>query len=236
MTTLQVRVPVATLWSDPARARTVDAAATRDQPDIGHWLAALDADPEGRAGLHGRVVTQLLAGEPVLPTGAERDGWVEVRCPWQPSSQHADGYPGWVRQAHLGDAGHPGPASPPAATTKGDLLAVAGRRTGLAYLWGGTCPQGLDCSGLVHLSMRELGRVVPRDAHDQQAFCREVDVADVRPGDLYFFARDSRPAHHVGIVSGPGRMLHAPETGARIVEELLSPDRQATLSGAGRLP
>lgn len=236
MTTLQVRVPVATLWSDPARARDVDEAATRDHPDVEQWLAALDANPEGRTGLHGRVVSQLLAGEPVLPTGRERDGWVEVRCPWQPSSLHADGYPGWVRGAHLDGARHADRVPSRGTTTEGDLLTVAGRHTGLAYLWGGTCPQGLDCSGLVHLSMRELGEVVPRDAHDQQAFCSELDVTEARPGDLYFFARDGRPAHHVGIVTGPGRMLHAPETGARIVEELLPPERQATLSGAGRLP
>ncbi|HET8599334.1 MAG TPA: C40 family peptidase [Segeticoccus sp.] len=236
MTFLTVCVPVATLWSEPGAARDVDTPATRDQPDVDAWLAALDAHVDGRTGLQGRVLTQLRAGEPAEPTGREEDGWAEVRCPWQPSSLHRDGYPGWLRAAHL-DHAHPMAEVPrPAATTTGSLLSVARRHIGLAYLWGGTCPEGLDCSGLVHLAMRDLGLVVPRDAHDQQAFCRPVEPDDAQTGDLYFFAQDGRPAHHVGIVTSAGRMLHAPLTGARIVEEPLSPDRWATLSGAGRLP
>ena len=43
-----------------------------------------------------------------------------------------------------------------------------------------------------------------------------------------------QPAHHVGIATGEGRMLHAPETGAVIVEEPLTPERLLTLSAAGR--
>jgi gamma-D-glutamyl-L-lysine dipeptidyl-peptidase len=40
----------------------------------------------------------------------------------------------------------------------------------------------------------------------------------------------------VGIVTGPGRMLHAPETGSVVIEEPLTPGRRSTLIGAGRLP
>ena len=114
------------------------------------------------------------------------------------------------------------------------LVAQARLHLGLAYLWGGMSPYGLDCSGLVHLSLRSLGLLVPRDAHDQQDASTPVEVDAVRAGDLLFFARDGQPAHHVGIATGEGRMLHAPETGAVIVEEPLTPERLQTLSGAGR--
>jgi cell wall-associated NlpC family hydrolase len=93
---------------------------------------------------------------------------------------------------------------------------------------------GLDCSGLVHLSLRTLGLVVPRDAHDQQSAATPVRLEDVQAGDLLFFARDGQPAHHVGIATGDGGMLHAPETGAVIVEEPLTRERRESLSGAGR--
>ena len=80
----------------------------------------------------------------------------------------------------------------------------------------------------------DLGVVVPRDAGDQQRALPEVGLADARPGDLYFFARAGRPAHHVGVVTAPMRMVHAPETGAVVTEEDVSPVRRATLVGAAR--
>src|SRR4051794_14310225 len=247
---MRVRVPVATLWVDPDRPRPVDAPALADVPDAAAWLTALDAhaddgeEGDGRLGLHGRVQTQLLAGEPVIVVGDDpaHPGWVEVVCPWQPSSLDLRGYPGWLREAHLigDDTGGHGDApedeswaARPGPDGRADL-ALAREHLGLPYLWGGTSPLGLDCSGLVHLVHRELGRVLPRDAHDQQAATEPVALADVTPGDLYFFARPGEPAHHVGIVSGAGRMIHASERRA-VVEEPLDDRGRATLSGAGRV-
>jgi cell wall-associated NlpC family hydrolase len=98
------------------------------------------------------------------------------------------------------------------------------------------CDWSLDCSGLVHLGLRRLGVVFPRDADDQYDACVHVSAADAQPGDLYFFAHEGKRPHHVGIVTGAGIMLHAPETGAVIVEEALTPARRSSLVGAGRVP
>lgn len=237
-----VIVPATTLWVDPTSPRGLDAPAVAAHPDVRAWLAGLDADADGRIGLHGRVGSQLVLGEPVEVVGAEGD-WRQVVCPWQPSSADPRGYPGWVPAAHLGQAtSDPADAAdvgvvaptPHAQVSAQALVAQARLHLGLAYLWGGMSPYGLDCSGLVHLSLRSLGLLVPRDAHDQQDASRPVEVDAVRAGDLLFFARDGQPAHHVGIATGEGRMLHAPETGAVIVEEPLTPGRLQTLSGAGR--
>ncbi|HEU4330665.1 MAG TPA: NlpC/P60 family protein, partial [Lapillicoccus sp.] len=179
---MRVAVPVATLWVAPDRPREVDAAAVADQPDVISWLAALDAHPDddesgdGRLGLHDRVLTQLVAGEPVEVVGAvpAYPGWLEVVCPWQPSSLDPRGYPGWIRAAHVVDDEDPGP--PRGSTDRSDLD-LARVHLGLPYLWGGTSPLGLDCSGLVHTVQRRLGHVVPRDAHDQQAALEPVDPA-----------------------------------------------------------
>ena len=237
-----VIVPATTLWVDPTSPRGLDAPAVAAHPDVLAWLAGLDADEDGRIGLHGRVGSQLVLGEPVEVVGAEGD-WRQVVCPWQPSSADPRGYPGWVPAAHLGqatsdpaDAADVGVVAPtPHGQVSGQALVAQARlHLGLAYLWGGMSPYGLDCSGLVHLSLRSLGLLVPRDAHDQQDASTPVEVDAVRPGDLLFFARDGQPAHHVGIATGEGRMLHAPETGAVIVEEPLTPERLQTLSGAGR--
>ncbi len=249
MAPLRVSVPVTTLWTSPSSPRSIDDPAIRDDPDPIAWLDALDANPAddeaglGRLGLHGRVDSQAVLGEPVVPIGpVTDDGWVEVVLPWQLSRLDSRGYPGWVRRAHLdhetaGDGGAAPPRVPVADVPDGaQVLDLAREHLGLAYLWGGMSPLGLDCSGLVHLVWRRLGVVVPRDADDQEAAAYPVGPGHERPGDLYFFAHPGRPVHHVGIVSGPGRMLHAPETGRGIVEEPLGPDREATRYAVGRLP
>lgn len=234
-----VTVEVTNLWASPSAARRVDAAMLGDRPDVAAWLRAMDAasDPSGgRLGLEGRLLTQLCRGEPVEPTGPALDGWLPVRCPWQPSAG-SGGYPGWVVAAQLSwDGAATSDSELPAGTRAGSLLEAAGRQLGVPYLWGGCCATAVDCSGLVHLAARALGLVVPRDAADQLDAAVPVPLDQTRPGDLPFFAHPGRRPHHVGIASGPGRMLHAPHTGAVVVEELLGADRRATLVAAGALP
>jgi gamma-D-glutamyl-L-lysine dipeptidyl-peptidase len=95
-----VTVPVSTVWSAPDAPRDVDAPAVAAAPDVAAWCDAMD--DEVRLGLHGRTLTQVLLGEPVL-VRSERDGWSEIVAPWQPSSADEAGYPGWVPSTHLGE-------------------------------------------------------------------------------------------------------------------------------------
>jgi len=243
-----VTVPVTTVWTSPTAPRAVDGWAVAQEPDMAAWLVDLDR-AGARPGLHGRVFTQLECGEPVIVIG-DHGGlrtastgalWKQVAAPWQPSTVDERGYPGWVLAGHLGGrapsgapvegaAGRPGGADPHA------FVAGARSHLGVGYLWGGMCDLGLDCSGLVHLSLRRLGVIAPRDADDQYDACVPLRAAEAEPGDLFFFAEQGRRPHHVGIVTAPFRMIHAPQSGSSVVEEHLSPERRRTLIGAGRLP
>ncbi|HKE68567.1 MAG TPA: NlpC/P60 family protein [Nocardioidaceae bacterium] len=104
MTDYAIAAPVATVWTGPDAPREHDALATADRPDVAAWTASMDA--ASRLELHGRTVTQALLGEPVTPL-EERAGWIRVVLPWQPSGQHPDGYPGWVRATHVGATAKP---------------------------------------------------------------------------------------------------------------------------------
>lgn len=231
-----VAVDVATVWSDPQAPRPIDAPAVADVPDLAAWTAALGV--EERLGLHGRCETQLRHGEPVLVV-EDRGPWSRVAAPWQPSPDEPRGYPGWVRRAHL--AADPGAtalaARGPAARippTADAVLAFARSFLGLGYLWGGVSEWGLDCSGLVHLALRQAGLVVPRDAAPQCAAAEPVSRGSERPGDLYFFAGEDGYVYHVGFVTGRDQMLHAPEASHDVEDAPLSPRRLADLVAVGR--
>jgi len=236
-----VNVEVTGLWTSPDSPRPIDAAILADRPDHARWLADMDAQPtleEGRLGLYGRFDSELLAGEPVLIVDSDREGWSKVTSPWQAYDDTATGYPGYARTAHLrpvDDAPLDTLPHTGVAPTVDNFLAEARRHIGLAYLWGGISPAGLDCSGLVHHALRRLGVIFARDGNDQYHACEDVPLRAARPGDLYFFAHPGKTIHHVGIVTGPGRILHSPSTGEVVVEEEMPVHRQETLTVIGRI-
>jgi len=76
------------------------------------------------------------------------------------------------------------------------------------YLWGGRTPRGIDCSGLVQLSLEMAGIECPRDSDQQrEAFGKPLPYhwRDMpwRRGDLVFFEG------HVGIMTGVDSLIHA---------------------------
>jgi cell wall-associated NlpC family hydrolase len=141
-------------------------------------------------------VTQALAGEP-LTVAKRRHGWARVRTAYD--------YPGWIREEALG--GEPRDAWLP-SPRDGDPIEEARAYLGTPYLWGGLTAQGIDCSGLVHMAYRRLGRLVPRDADQQEAVATPVTEHEVRRGDLVCFGEPGC-AHHIAFWLGDGRILHS---------------------------
>ncbi|GAB3210205.1 C40 family peptidase [Marinactinospora thermotolerans] len=78
------------------------------------------------------------------------------------------------------------------------------------YVWGGTGPDGWDCSGLLQAAWRAAGVEIPRTTWPQHAALPPVSMADLQPGDLIFFQTiPGPPPTHVGMYIGDGMMVHA---------------------------
>lgn len=230
-----VTAPVATLWSRPDAPRPgVDAAMLGPDIDPRSWVAGLD--DKGRM-YHG-VLTQLLQGEQVLVEEV-RGGWARVVATAQPAARlDPRGYPGWLPLDQLSVP--KGGDDPLGARDRMAALAAARFLLGVTYVWGGLTVYGIDCSGLVHLTYRQLGVTVPRDASDQRAALPELPLGSEQPGDLYFFAEPNGHIDHVGFVAAAPRdgarfVLHACSVNGRVIEEEMPPARTAALAGAGRV-
>jgi hypothetical protein len=174
------------------------------------------------------LLTGVILGTRLAALGDPYHGWLPVSVPGRDT-------PAWALHRDLA----PLPANAP---EPGEVLAVAMRLLDVGYVWGGLSAYGIDCSGLVHLAHRRLGMSLPRDADDQAAFTTPLPLGDERPGDLYFFARDGQPVHHIGFVAaapaadGTRYMLHACGTQRRVVREPVTSERAATLVAAHRVP
>jgi hypothetical protein len=89
-----------------------------------------------------------------------------------------------------------------------DFVAVAERFVGAPYIWGGKSSLGLDCSGLVQLSLAACGTAAPRDSDMQErntgvSIAVDESLSNVRRGDLIFWKG------HVAIARDAATLSHA---------------------------
>jgi cell wall-associated NlpC family hydrolase len=150
-----------------------------------HTVAALRTYIYPKADLKTRPATPLSMNAKLRVTGAKG------------SFSEIEGG-GFVFTAHLA----------PVGAHVRDFVSVAEEFIGVPYLWGGRDSLGLDCSGLVQMSLERAGISSLRDTDMQEATLGEalpepIDFTSLRRGDLVFWRG------HVGIMVDAERMIHA---------------------------
>ncbi|WP_051620971.1 C40 family peptidase [Paenibacillus sp. UNC451MF] len=95
-----VTVPVATLWSEPNQARSIDRPSLGNPVQLKAWLQSMSL-PD-KLWLVGKLETQALLGTEVTLLD-RRDDWLRVAVSGQNTPKNENGYPGWVPKDQLAE-------------------------------------------------------------------------------------------------------------------------------------
>ncbi|MEV7961728.1 C40 family peptidase [Oerskovia paurometabola] len=98
----------------------------------------------------------------------------------------------------------------PASAAGSSIVSIASRYVGVPYVYGGTSPDGFDCSGFTQYVFAQAGISLPRTSSGQGSVGTKVSRAEAQPGDLIW------TPGHISIYAGDGMQIDAPRPGKTI--------------------
>ncbi len=95
----------------------------------------------------------------------------------------------------------------PVQHNNSSIIQSAKSHMGTPYVWGGTSPNGFDCSGFIQFVYNQNNITIPRTVNEIWNFSSTVESPAV--GDLVFFETYQPGPSHLGIYLGNGDFIHA---------------------------
>lgn len=109
------------------------------------------------------------------------------------------------------------------------VIEAAKSVVGTPYVWGGTSPNGFDCSGLLVWAFGKAGINLPRVSYQQANSGKRIPLKKLKPGDLVAWDNSSRNngADHIAIYIGNGKIIESPRRGLSVRIRTLSSNEGA---------
>jgi SH3-like domain-containing protein len=157
--------------------------------------------------------TSALPVSDAVPGVLFKDGGLKGR--WR-AVETPDGRKGYIERGHVADYAK---WQATRKLTAENVEVTAKKFIGVPYLWGGTSPKGMDCSGFTKTVFRLNGMELSRDANQQATMGWEIaageDFTALTKGDLLFFGQKAtaeRPERitHVAIYLKDREFIHTP--------------------------
>jgi cell wall-associated NlpC family hydrolase len=116
------------------------------------------------------------------------------------------------------------PAVQTSVAGRGDnIVSLAMKYVGYRYRYGGTTPNGFDCSGFVYYVYNKSGVSLSRDMNVQWNSGARISRDNLQPGDILFWSNTyKRGLSHVGIYIGGGKFVHAENESTGVVVSSLN--------------
>lgn len=107
------------------------------------------------------------------------------------------------------------------------IIQTARNYTGVPYKSGGNDANGIDCSGLLCNTFKEVGIKLPRVSWQQSEYFPAIDLPHIQKGDLVFFVTIGNSISHAGIVTevkseNEIRFIHASSSRGVIEDNMMS--------------
>lgn len=100
--------------------------------------------------------------------------------------------------------------SAPASANGSEIISIASRYVGSPYAYGGTTPDGFDCSGFTAYVYAQVGIRLPHSSSAQASGGTQVAASAAVAGDLVY------APGHIGIYAGGSTMIDSPRPGETV--------------------
>lgn len=118
-----------------------------------------------------------------------------------------------------------------------NLYAFVDSWLGTPYKYGGTTPDGVDCSGFAGVLYQEVyNKTVNRRAADIHDQCSTFGEQKLEEGDFVFFKIESSKVSHVGVYLQNGKFIHASSSRGVVINDLSETYYSKYFYKGGRLP